>query len=448
MSSNHESGNQQLSEDSIDNMNGAIAQQLADNIAMLSDLAHSTGSNAQANLVSLRAANKISSRIRHQFRNVIAHLTAEQISTLEQVIGIVNDTIFPSLQAQITEAQTELNDAADDVVDCNTAINDRLDRSRNPGDIGRLHDNAVEEQNTYNNAALALDAATAAENAAETALNHHMALIPAPPACAALPAPRTQTNLDAFFSSNAYVTWYNQQQTAYNHLSDTLDDANTETARVQAIFTTSQVNRENKYCDWKLELTTGCSTLDTCHTNSVAHYDSCRDRGQQALDSAANVYQAGMTITANILFLLGRAEYDENAQYTSPYGLTYPTIPTKAPCDLTPLTASTWTPSITCTLPTQAPLTPAPTPPLTPAPTPPQGPSMIGHGRCAPYVHCRDRDYPQGVDVCHDACLQEPRCTNSAQLHWSYRVSTGACLCGSGVQCNPTGSGWDLYVDP
>jgi len=440
VSSNHMSVDKSLREDSTDAIDGALAQQLGDNIAALSDLAQSTGSDAKANLIALKEAGKISNRMIHQFGNISGTLDASQQQLLEQVIQIINDTIIPAVSAQTVNTQTNLDEKADAVTACNTAITGRLGIS---GDITFLHTAAVNCQDEYDEAVSQITTTTAAHTAALTALNNYMGSISAAPACAPLPAVRNKVNLDAFFSGSAYVSWYLAAQSAYNPLSDAVDSAAEDITAREAERDTSDVCRTTEYCDWRLELTRGCSTLDTCYANAIADFNSAREGAADSLSNANNVYQAGRTIIAHIEFLLGRVPFDANPTFQSPFALVYPTPPNKAPCDQTGLTDASWSPPIVCPTPT-----PAPTPPLTPAPTPPQGPSLIGHGRCHPYVHCRDRDYPQGVDVCHDACLQEPRCTNSAQLHWSYRVSTGACLCGSGVQCNPTGSGWDLYVDP
>jgi len=372
VSSNQLSVDKNLREDSTDAINGAMAQQLGDNIAALSDLAHSTGPNAKANLIVLKEAGKISSRMIHQFGNISQVLDASQQQLLEQVIQIINATIIPAVSAQIVDTQTNLNERANVVTACNTAINGRLGPS---GDITVIRTLAETCQETYDDAVSQLADATAAQTAALTALNNYMGSISAAPECADFPAVRNKINLDAFFSSSSYVSWYIAAQSAYNPLSDAVDSAAENIVAREGDRDTADVCRTTEYCDWSLELTRGCNTLDTCYATATADYNSAAEGAAGILSNVNNVYQAGRTIIAHIEFLLGRVPFDANPTFPSPYSLVYRTLPDKAPCDQTPLTDASWNPPIVCT---------NPTPPLTPAPTPAPTPQAIDLGDITP----------------------------------------------------------------
>merc|ERR1719210_2730564 len=67
VSSSPASAGSHLTEDEA--MDGAMAQQLADNVATIIDLTQSFGSDAKDDLSALKAAGKLSSRLRHQLGN-------------------------------------------------------------------------------------------------------------------------------------------------------------------------------------------------------------------------------------------------------------------------------------------------------------------------------------------------------------------------------------------
>merc|ERR1719210_2616068 len=191
VSSSPASAGSHLNEDEA--MDGAMAQQLADNVATIIDLTQSFGSDAKDDLSALKAAGKLSSRLRHQLGNATAHFTAEQKERLEQVLILLNTSAIESLDQDTAKLQKEIDDTINLVRACNTKIQNR----QAEGDLGIMHAKAITHQTNFTDLQAKQNSQTEKNKTAWSKLKKHMLSISDP-----FPENITKANFDKFFGSD------------------------------------------------------------------------------------------------------------------------------------------------------------------------------------------------------------------------------------------------------
>merc|ERR550539_1251801 len=93
-----------------------------------------------------------------------------------------------------------------------------------------------------------------------------------------------------------------------------------------------------------------CTAFDTCFQEKSDFYtNTLVPRVTSDMNSRIEVKKAGDTVVHQINFLLGAAaQQDTPTVDTSRYQIDFPTLPPKGECDLTPLDADEWVPTVTC----------------------------------------------------------------------------------------------------
>jgi len=181
------------------------------------------------------------------------------------------------------------------------------------------------------------------------------------PACPGLPA-RTMPALDVFFEASEYVIWYTAQQAAYIVVRDEFVAADKALEGAIEAYEIQLAVRNTQYCDWKNELEAACSAFDVCFSEAADHYtNELVPSVTSSMNGRIEIKKAGDTVVHQIQFLLGQVEDQATPEIdTSRYEIDFPDLPAKGLCDLSPLDADDWVPSVQCAIAacTSAPLLP------------------------------------------------------------------------------------------
>lgn len=240
----------------------------------------------------------------------------------------------------------ELNDAVHRASQCNADV---AFRQSPDGDLGILHQAVQDKQIELNRLQGVVDDKTDINNTKYSELVSHMEMISAPPACPGLPA-RNMPALDVFFEKSEYSIWFAAQQASYTVVRDAFVAADSALEEAIHAYNIQKAVRDVQYCDWKSELEAACASFDKCFTDaSVFYTNTLVPRVTADMKGRIEVKKAGDTLTHQIKFLLGDvADQQTPAIDTSRYEIAFPALPPKGLCDLTPVDADEWVPTVDC----------------------------------------------------------------------------------------------------
>jgi len=313
--------------------------------AKLEDLG-SKISSSKDGVVALKAAQGIVDDILSQTGNATEHMSSEDQALLTQVITLVEETIFGSLDDASAADAATLQAGVDAADLCNVGINQRQSAD---GDLGKLNAAVTGKQNELDALQGIVDEKTLENASAWTAFELHNQNMQAAPACPEFPA-RTKPALDVYFESSAYANWFGIHQDKYHEeraiwlaASDAVDQA-------IANYNIGLAVRDTQYCDYKSELELACAAFDLCfQTKSDLYTDETSPRVRTDMEARIEVYKSGQELVHQVKFLLGTVSTQEApAPDTSRYELTFPPLPPKTTCDLTVLVSDAWTPVPEC----------------------------------------------------------------------------------------------------
>jgi len=274
------------------------------------------------------------------------HISDDDRQLLSSVIDLVSKTIYSSMDDSHSADVAELDAAINAAAKCNADI---ADRQSPTGDLGKLHAEVQVKQTELDRLQGIVDDKTAANSTKWEEFDQHMQMISTPPACPGLPA-RTMPALDVYFEKSEYSIWYAAQQASYNVVRAAFIAADQALADAIHAYDIQKAVRDVQYCDWKTELEAACAAFDTCFQEKSDFYTKTLvPRVTSDMESRIEVKKAGDTVIHQISFLLGEAAQQETPTIdTSRYEIDFPTLPAKGTCDLAPLDADTWVPTVTC----------------------------------------------------------------------------------------------------
>jgi len=312
--------------------------------ARLRDLARSASSEGPT---AMTAIVGLVDSIMLEEGNATAHLTAADQALLQEVIAMINDSMYASMTSAQTTDATSLQDAIDAINQCYADFTVRVSED---GDIHSLRLSAVNYQNQLNDLQDAVDEKTLNNATAWSNLETHMQLISPAPDCSDFPNPRTMGTLDVYFADSLYVTWWTQQQAAYYPVRDAYLEAHYQLEEALRAYAVGLGVRDVGYCFWKFELEVACAAFSACYEARVAHYLHVVKPGvETSMKARIEAYKAGQTIIHQIGFLLGdEANQATPAINTAPYQMAFPGVPPKPPCDMSALHDSMWVPTPEC----------------------------------------------------------------------------------------------------
>jgi len=274
------------------------------------------------------------------------HINSDDRQLLSSVIDLISKTIYSSMDDSHSADVAELDAAIRAAESCNADI---ALRQSPEGDLGILHAAVQEKQTELDRLQGIVDEKTAMNTTKWEEFDQHMQMISPAPACPGLPA-RTMPALDVYFEKSEYSIWYAAQQTSYNVVRDAFKAADEALGDALHAYDVQKAVRDVQYCDWKAELEAACAAFDACFQEKSDFYTKILvPRVTSDMNSRIEVKKAGDTVIHQISFLLGDAAQQETPTIdTSRYEIEFPTLPAKGECDLTPLDADEWVPTVTC----------------------------------------------------------------------------------------------------
>merc|ERR1719510_2535686 len=171
------------------------------------------------------------------------------------------------------------------------------------------------------------------------------------PDCVDFPNAPTKLSADNFFAGSDYVNWYTNQQSAYAPVAEAFETANQNLVDAVTAYTVGLAERDVAYCDWEVELESGCEVFDQCYQDKVDHYNNVlKPALQQDMQVRIDAYKAGTTIIAQLRFLLGESTESEPPTDidTSRFQLVFPDPADKGECNMDQLNSKHLVPKPLC----------------------------------------------------------------------------------------------------
>jgi len=303
-------------------------------------------SSSSDTLAALNAANAQVASILAETGGPDDHISEDDAALLGQVITLVEKTIYTSMDSAHNADAAALAEAVGVAAACNADV---AHRQSPQGDLGVLHQHVQDKQSELDKLQGVVDDKTVANNTRWREFDNHMQMIAAAPACPDFPA-RTMPALDVYFEKSEYSVWFAAQQASYNAVRDAFTAADSALDDAIRAYNIQKAVRDVQYCDWKGELEAACAAFDKCFSDASNHYTKeLVPRVTADMNSRIEVKKAGDTLMHQIRFLLSEVDDQTTpAIDTSRYELTFPDLPAKGSCDLSPLDADEWVPTPTC----------------------------------------------------------------------------------------------------
>jgi len=318
--------------------------------AKISDLAEPArlmaSTKLSESLAALQTASGIVNKISQESGNATAHMNEDNKKLLRDVMALVDQSIYGSMNASHKADEKSLATAIADVDQCNTDIANRLAAT---GDLGKMQTSVRTKQSDLNDLQGVVDVKSAANKSAWDIFNQHMSLISNPPDVPGFPA-RTMPSLNVYFDRSAYCLWFSAQKEAYVEKRDFYLAADKALKAAIAAYKIGKAKRDVQYCDWKTELEESCGAFDKCYSTKSAFYkNDLTPRVRSDMTARIEAFKSGETLMQQIKFLLALTTTRETPTTdTSRYEIDFPSVPAQDECDLTVLSSSEWNPVVEC----------------------------------------------------------------------------------------------------
>jgi len=303
-------------------------------------------STPDASLVALETATNAMNGILAEMSNATDHIEDEDAGLLRDVLKLVEETIFPSLDQSHAADLDAVNNAISRINQCNQDI---AQRQSADGDLGRLHQWVKDDQVELDRLQGVVDMLRQINTTKWTVLDTHMQLISEPPVCPGLPV-RTMPALDVYFEKSDYSIWFAAQQPAYNAKRDAFKAADSALEAGLQAYDVKKGVRDTQYCDWRNEFESACAAFNKCHSDASDDYtNTLVPRVTSDMSTRKQVKAAGATLLHQIRFLLADVTDQQPPPVdTSSYEIVFPPVPEKGDCQLSLLTSDMWNPPISC----------------------------------------------------------------------------------------------------
>jgi len=331
--------------------NGLDQRSTAASVGRLGDLVASAArASASESLESLSQASDILGSMM-KAGNATKHMSAEDAELLRSVITMLEDRIYGSMDSSHQQDLQALQSALDAIDKCNSDILVRL--APPDGDLQLLYEKTLGFQSTLNDNQTDVEAKTEINNTKFGELETHISTIQEAPACESFPTRPTKAKVDVFFTESEYVNWYIARRDAYAPIAEAFEASDGDLAAALRAYEVALASRDVSYCDWKLELTNGCSAFDECYTEKLEEYQTVvTPRVRQDMEARIDAFKAGELIIAQIKFLLADTTSapgkDDLEVDTSRFEITFSDAAAQAECSLAPLDAVGWVPVPEC----------------------------------------------------------------------------------------------------
>lgn len=293
----------------------------------------------------MKAAEKVTVDLVHQSDNTQMDISDEDKKALQDIIGIIQGSIYGTMDSSHQEEEQELGASLAVVSGCNSGIAARL---ADDGDIGVLSGRADHSHIEHTHIADDVEDKTQVRDTKRSELEAHKEQTPPAPECSNLPTSKTDAAWDAYFEFSAHAAWFQTQQAAYLSKREAVAQAELVLSNATDEYDLAQVRLDTEYCDWKSTLTAGCDSFNTCYGDASESFDNLKTRLQSNMDERIQAYKSGETIIAHIKVLLGSAATVETVNVDeSRFRLAFPETPERGACDVAVLAEPRWG-SLTC----------------------------------------------------------------------------------------------------
>lgn len=306
----------------------------------------SEASGARESMSALQAASGVVDTIMAETSNATEHMSDDDASLLKEVIDLIEKAIYGSMDSAHTADEQALAAGVAAVEECNAKITARQSPA---GDLGKLHQDVSDDQTELNRLQGVVDDETSKNASAWATFDNHMQMISDPPACPGFPA-RTMPALDIYFEKSEYAVWFAHQADDYADKRSLYVNADAALAAAIEAYNIQKAIRDTQYCDWKNELETACDAFDKCFKEKSDDFNKrIVPRVQGDMDMRIKNFKAGETLVHQIKFLLAEVTDQETPSIaTGRFELDFPSLPSKAVCDLSVLDSSAWVPVVEC----------------------------------------------------------------------------------------------------
>lgn len=301
-------------------------------------------------LTFLKEAATVVDTVLIQAGNATDHLQKEDKELLEQVIDMIRNTMYLSMDSSHDGDELALKNAIADIGLCSQAL---VDRRSPTGDIGTLRQSAIILQTELTRLQGIVGERRQNNVTVWGQFETHMMFMKDAPDCPVFPHQKDMGRFDVYFGDSNYSTWWTAVRRPYFDQRDAWKAADASLTRAIEAYLTHQVTLHVKYCDWKTELLAACARFEECIAIRSNYYSNILvPRVQGDMNSRVEVHKAGETLVAQVNFLLGKSDSSKTPEVdSSRFQLTFPPLPPRELCDMSPLTSVDWDPPIVCDIP-------------------------------------------------------------------------------------------------
>jgi len=317
---------------------------MSQRIATVGDLVSKISSPTESR-TALQAASGIVDEILAETGNATEHMSDDDASLLKEVIKLVEDSIYGSMDSAHNAQTKALNDGKAAVDECSVDI---LARQAADGDLGQLQQHVTDKQTELDRLQGVVDEKTLANATEWNTFNNHMQMISNPPACPGLPA-RTMPALDVYFEKSEYSIWFAAQEAAYDAAREKYTIADSALTAAISAFHIQLAVRDTQYCDWKDELEAACAAFDVCFQTASDAFNALVPVVTSDMNQRVENLKAGDTLVQQIKFLLAESKTRETpTSDVSRYTIAFPLLGVKADCDQSVVDDAKWVPTPEC----------------------------------------------------------------------------------------------------
>lgn len=268
-------------------------------------------------------------------KNATEHLNSEDQAIVVDVVEIIRESMFGSLDESHKADQDELLASVNVAAACNARVQGRLAPS---GVVAMLEteardlerDTAVMRDDVQKN--------TSAVAAARTELDGWMFGLQANAPCPEKPSIRTQSTLDGYYSSGGFAALqasFEQEKEAFDSKTLALKSADAALAAATESLHVKEATLQSAYCSWRKVLLSECVVLHDCLSAEQSNMDALRQTVEARVAARTKAYLAGQKAIGHLMYLVGQAEFHENVSVEDAdrYAIDFPELPSRESCN-------------------------------------------------------------------------------------------------------------------
>lgn len=293
------------------------------------------------------------SRFVNTLGNATKHLSSNA-DNLKEVITILREAMYTSMNEDHTEDQEELNQAYAGITACNTDMH-----TATSDDVEPRRSTMKSARSTHTTCRTEEAHLETIKDGKWNDMRVHIDGIPKPEDPFEWPEVPDYENLVPYFSIG-YAKWLVTQKKEFDTKNNAYVSANTSWTTQKETCNSNQATFESDFCKYDLVLNNTCSNHDTCYARATSDANTTKARVKVTEAARKEAYKAGEEIVCRINALLANHAYSKCKDLTvntSNYTIVYPNPDAKDSCvteDASPC-SDTWVDREYTELPSNAP---------------------------------------------------------------------------------------------